>query len=506
MKPIDMPRPMPIPEVVEIGTELSPQESALIMAQMPQIQREFRAAWVATVDNIDFPSKKGLSADEQKAEFLAILDRAVELNLNALVYQIRPCADALYPSDLEPWSEFLTGQQGQSPGYDPLAFAIEEAHKRGLELHAWFNPYRASHPTMKSTFAANHISKTNPDWVVNYGTYLWMDPGNPAVKNHSLSVIEDVVKRYDLDGVHLDDYFYPYPVKNDAGVEIDFPDQSSWNAYGSRTGLSRADWRRQNVDTFIQELYQRVKALKTHVKVGISPFGIWKPGFPSQIQGFNQYEKLYADAKKWLNLGWVDYFAPQLYWKISATGQSYPVLLDWWRQENTMNRHLWVGNYTSKVIDPQSTWESQEVIEQVKISQSRPDANGNIHFSMKALMPQRSPLGDMLKQQVYQLPALIPAMPWLNGFPLEKPDVQVYVDTDGALSAILRGHNNQPVWQWIVRAKYGGWWTSQLLFGTVTKARFNTPPEGYTQPDEIVVTALNRVGMESISKVIRIRK
>lgn len=505
-KPLPNPSPMPPPTIVDLAVELSPQEAAMVIERMPQVERAFRGAWVATVDNIDYPSHRGLSVEALRTELLTILDRAVFLHLNALVFQVRPCGDALYLSELEPWSEYLTGVQGQSPGFDPLAFIIEEGHKRGIEIHAWFNPYRASHPTMRSAFAPTHITQTHPDWVVTYGTYKWMDPGNPEVKNHTLRVIEDVVSRYDVDGVHLDDYFYPYPIKNDAGVEIDFPDDATWNRFGVRSGLSRGDWRRKNVDDFVEELYGRVKNIKKHVKVGISPFGIWKPGFPVQVQGFNQYEKLYADAKKWLNQGWIDYFTPQLYWKIGAPAQSYPVLLDWWRSENTQQRHVWAGNYSSKVVDSQNTWDTQEIVEQVRISQSRPDANGNIHFSMKSLMPQNSPLGDQLKQEVYRLPALVPAMPWLNQFVLEKPDVQAYLDSDGTISAILRGHNNQPVWQWVVRARYGEWWTSQILFGTITKATFNQPPPGFTQPDEIVITALNRVGVESAPKVIRIRK
>ena len=242
----------------------------------PQPAREFRGAWLVTVANKDWPSKPGLPVAEQKAELTGLLDRAVQLKLNAIIFQVRPSCDAMYASAIEPWSEYLTGTMGEAPQpfYDPLAFAIEEAHKRGLELHAWFNPFRALHPQGKSPVAPNHISRTHPEFVCQYGSQLWLDPGEPSVRAYVLRVILDVVRRYDVDGVQLDDYFYPYPEKDTSGRELAFPDEASWGKYGLSSRLSRDDWRRANINWFVQGVYQNIKAAKPWVKFGISPFGI----------------------------------------------------------------------------------------------------------------------------------------------------------------------------------------------------------------------------------------
>jgi uncharacterized lipoprotein YddW (UPF0748 family) len=335
----------------------------------PPIQREFRAAWVASVANIDWPSKPGLSTWEQQAELIAILNRSVALNLNAVILQVRPAADAFYDSPYEPWSEYLTGAEGRAPEpfYDPLAYAVAEAHKRGLELHAWFNPYRARHPSARGTVAQTHLSVTRPDLVRTYGRYLWMDPGEPEVRAQTLRVMLDVVKRYDVDGIHIDDYFYPYPEVGPDSQPIPFPDSTSYGRYVRGGGtLAINDWRRQNVDVLIRDIYRRTKALKPWVKVGISPFGIWRPGNPPEIAGFDAYDKLYADARKWLREGWLDYFVPQLYWPIAQTAQSYPTLLKWWMDENVMARHMWPGHNASRAAG--TVWPPDELLEQVRLT------------------------------------------------------------------------------------------------------------------------------------------
>src|ERR1022692_3942920 len=249
--------------LVAIGTPLASPAATYEPSGIvpPAPVREFRAAWVATVANIDWPSRKTLSTQEQKAELLAILDRAAQLKLNAIIFQVRPACDALYASRIEPWSEYLTGTMGKAPEpfYDPLTFAVEEAHKRGLELHAWFNPYRARLRAANSPVAANHISRTRPQLVREYGEFLWLDPGEREVQDYSLSVVMDVVKRYDVDGVHFDDYFYPYKANDRAGKELDFPDGSSWQRFGARGKLNRDDWRRENVNMFIQRVYKSIK-------------------------------------------------------------------------------------------------------------------------------------------------------------------------------------------------------------------------------------------------------
>ncbi|MBW3623684.1 MAG: family 10 glycosylhydrolase, partial [Armatimonadetes bacterium] len=358
--------------------------------QPPAPQREFRGVWVASVANIDWPSKRGLTPAQQKEELIRLMDRARDLRLNALVFQVRPAADALYASLLEPWSEYLTGQMGKAPEpfYDPLAFAVEEAHRRGLELHAWFNPYRARHASATSPISADHISRTRPHLVKSYGKSLWLDPGEPAVQEHSLRVILDVVRRYDIDGAHIDDYFYPYKERDANGQIIEFPDEPSWQAYRQSGGeLSRESWRRENVNGFVRRLYEGIKAEKPWVKFGVSPFGIWRPGFPEQIRGFDAYEQLYADSRLWLEKGWLDYFTPQLYWKIETTGQSYPVLLNWWAEQNPQGRHLWPGNYTGRVGGAApNDWPPEEIVYQVKATRGHAGATWNVQFSAKPLL------------------------------------------------------------------------------------------------------------------------
>ncbi|HXG82611.1 MAG TPA: family 10 glycosylhydrolase, partial [Pyrinomonadaceae bacterium] len=292
----------------------------------PEPAREFRAVWIATVDNIDFPSKKNLSVEEQKAELIRDLDLARELKLNAVVFQVRPMCDAIYDSPIEPWSEYLTGAMGKPQNFDPLQFIVEEAHRRGILVHAWFNPYRALHRSAK-TVSENHISKRRPDLVKSYGKYLWLDPGEPDVQKYSLSVVLDVVKRYDVDGVHFDDYFYPYPENDAGGNRVEFPDDASWQKYKNTNGkLTRDDWRRKNVDDFIESVGRGIKRVKPRVLYGVSPFGIWQPIPEKDIKGLNAYAELYADARKWLRDGTIDYLSPQLYWETARKNQSFPVL------------------------------------------------------------------------------------------------------------------------------------------------------------------------------------
>lgn len=399
-----------------------------LQAGPPEIPREFRAAWVATVSNIDWPSAPGLSTSQQQAELVKIMDTAAALNLNAIVLQIRPSADAMYASSLEPWSEFLTGRQGLAPSplYDPLALAVDLAHQRGLELHCWFNPYRAEHSAQKGPLDASHIAKTNPDVVKSYGKMLWMDPGEPFVQKRSLAVMLDVVRRYDIDGVHIDDYFYPYKVKGANGQYVDFPDDPSWKRYRANGGkLSRGDWRRNNVDDFIRRLYEGIKKEKPWVKFGISPFGIYRPGVPAGIKaGVDQYADLYADARKWLAEGWCDYYAPQLYWPIKQTAQSYPVLLKWWMQNNPKGRHIWPGNFTSKTNPGDGNWGAQEIVDQIEATRAG-GADGNIHYSMKALMKNWNGVADSLRSQVYATKALVPPSPWLDAKAPNPPKVKV---------------------------------------------------------------------------------
>ncbi len=447
----------------------------------PPLKREFRGVWVATVGNIVWPSRKALSAREQQDEMLAILDKCVAVNLNAVVLQVRTMCDAFYPSELEPWSEYLTGTSGSppEPAYDPLAFAIREAHARGLELHAWLNPYRAKTPNAQP--GANHIVTKRPDLAKVYGTYRWLNPTNPDVQKHSLAVFLDVVRRYDIDGIHMDDYFYPYP---DYGDGAPFPDDDTWGWYQKGGGtLSRDDWRRAAVDQFVERLYKETKALKPWVKVGISPFGIWRPGHPPGIAGFDQYAKLYADAKLWFNKGWVDYFTPQLYWPIDQEKQSYPKLLTWWAGENAAKRHLWPGTNTGK-------WPADEIVNQIKVTRRIVAEPGNVHFSMKAIL-RNADKAEALAT-IYAEPALVPACPWLGPKPAVKLAL-AWQERDGkrALRVTPAG---DPVRSFVVRSLSGGKWDVRLVPADAAKPV--TVPFA-AAPEKVIVTAVDRIGQET---------
>ena len=415
--------------------------------------REFRALWVATVANIDWPSRPGLAVAEQRAEMRRIIDTARALRLNALVVQVRPAADAIYPSALEPWSEYLSGTQGVAPGadYDPLAEWVALAHAAGLELHAWFNPYRARHPSARSALAPDHLAQRRPELVVRYGDTLWMDPGAPDAAAHTLAVIADVVRRYDIDGVHIDDYFYPYPVRSEAGGEQPFPDDASWQRYRATAGWfslrDRADWRRRNVDELVQAIGRTTHAIKPWVKFGVSPFGLGRPDLrPAGIEGFSQYDKLYADVERWWQRGWVDYLAPQLYWPIAQTAQAFPVLLDYWAGANWRGRHLWPGLFTSRIDASEASWQPEEIERQIALLRASGRADGHIHFSAAALVQNRRGVAERLAQTLYRDAALVPATPWLrppDWQPLAAPALRWHcegalrcgVDADGAAPA-----------------------------------------------------------------------
>lgn len=394
----------------EVATPVGPAPSISIAAQ-----REFRGAWVASVANIDWPSRAGLPVWQQQQEIIRIVERAQAIGLNALIVQVRPAADALYVSALEPWSEYLTGTQGKAPEpfYDPLAMWIEEAHRRGIELHAWFNPYRARHTSARSPLAPSHIARTQPGIVKKYGDYLWFDPGEPEAARRTLEVIADVTRRYDVDGIHIDDYFYPYPEKTPNGREIDFPDNASWAEYKLSGGpLGRADWRRWNVDTLVERINATVHREKPWVKFGVSPFGVGRPEMrPPGVGGFSQYDKIYANVELWLARGWLDYLAPQLYWPIASPEQPFLPLLDYWIRSNPAGRHVWPGYFTSRIDDGARPWSAEEIVRQVATTRAR-SVNGHIHFSMNAIMKNRGGIADRLKA-LYAVPALVPETPWL---------------------------------------------------------------------------------------------
>jgi uncharacterized lipoprotein YddW (UPF0748 family) len=453
---------------------------------------------VATVNNIDWPSASGLPADSQKAELLAILDRAVQLRLNAVIFQVRTQADALYESQLEPWSEYLSGAMGRSPGYDPLRFAIDAAHERGLELHAWFNPFRARHSAARSPVSAAHVSVARPELVRRYGTHLWMDPGEPEVHQRAIDVVLDVVRRYQVDGIHIDDYFYPYRELDSARTEIPFPDDATWERYRAAGGrLARSDWRRQNVDRFVERLYREVHAVNPSVKVGVSPIGIWRPGYPAEACCFDAWEQIYADARKWFAEGWLDYFVPQLYRPMADTLMNYGVMLGWWAEQNQRGRHLYVGMASYRVRNPRlpDGWSREEIVGQIFVARGHPGASGHVHFSARSLMTDADSIVERLGRTVYRAPALVPVSPWLARGPVPAPPRVSLLPggAPGEATLLIQPADRAAVRLWVVRARFDGRWQIEVVPGS----RREVALRGDGALLEVAVSAVDRYGQES---------
>jgi len=473
--------------------------------KLPEVPREFRAAWVATVRNIDFPTKPNLTTAQQKQEMIALLDRAQELKLNAILLQVRPMCDAFYQSRIEGWSRFLTGEHGKAPKpfYDPLKFAIEEAHKRGLLVHAWFNPYRANDVVAKE---GSRQFKLKPEYVKKYGDYFWLDPGERAVQDYSVAVVLDVVKRYDVDGVVFDDYFYPYPVNDKTtNAKVPFPDDESFAKYKGK--LSRDDWRRDNVNQFIKRVSIGVKKIKPYVQFGISPFGIYRPE-PPRITGFDAYAEIYADSLKWLEEGTVDYFSPQLYWTMTAQGHDFGMLLDWWRERNKLKRHLWASTYTSK-------YDAAEIVAQIKTTRAREKVTGVIHFSMKSLMKEDSEIGEKLRDETYTDDSLVPESFWIKTQKPLPPIVRAKLESKSRISISFQSRNKQRAFLWIVYTKSDGVWDYSVTEGSsegIAFSRFSVSSSrgGGKLPvdlniNKVAVVAVNRFGQMSEPTFVNVK-
>jgi len=387
-------------------------------------KRELRAIWIATVANIDWPLQRNQTPTQYRRDYQKLLDVAQGAGINAVFVQIRPVSDAFYKSDLEPWSKYLTNQQGKAPadGQDPLPFLINEAHRRGMEFHAWFNPYRATMDSVRRTLAASHPLKRHPEWFIKYnGQYLY-NPGMPEVREHITQVIMDVVRRYDIDAVHFDDYFYPYP---EAGQTLH--DEAAYRDYNPDSIPKLADWRRRNVDILIHDLHDSIQTAKRWVKFGISPFGVWmnkSKDFPegsATRAGQPSYANLYADTRGWLQKGWIDYIVPQLYWSTNFRLCPYPVLVEWWAR-NRFDRHLYIGHGMYRMLEStrsDTTWRNpRELPRQVRLNRSyHGDVAGSVFFSARSLV--KNPLGttDSLRRDLFLNPALVPTMPWKDALP-----------------------------------------------------------------------------------------
>lgn len=463
-----------------------------VRIQLPDINREFRAAWIATVANINWPSKNTLSTEQQKQEAIQILNMLKDANFNAVIFQARPSADAMYKSNLEPWSYFLTGQTGKAPSpfYDPLEFWISEAHKRGMELHVWLNPYRAHHTTGGKVTSESMASKmSNVTYRLGNGMY-WMDPSDEKVQDHVSAVIKDLVKRYDIDAIHIDDYFYPYREYNGGK---DFPDSKTWSKYQNSGGnLTKADWRRANVNKIIKRIHDEIKREKSYVKFGISPFGIWKNKYPADVTGSSQFDELYADAKLWLNEGWCDYYSPQLYWKEEGP-QRFSSLLKWWEKENYKKIHLWPGLNTVGIKNVPD--KPAEITAQMKtIRQILPKNNaGEIHYSVDGLSKNYQMLQSV--KNAYREKALIPKSPWIKAEPLLTP--QLNLNSTGNTARINWSTKNvNQVFQWVLFLKYGETWETQILEKEITTKEIPTVLNA-KKLNTVAIKAIDRLGNES---------
>lgn len=400
-------------------------------AQSPK--REFRAAWIATVSNIDWPSKQGLPVDQQKQEFIRMIGDLKGMGCNAVIVQIRPAADAFYESAAEPWSRFLTGKQGAAPSpfYDPLQFMIEETHKRNMEFHAWFNPFRVLTDAKKNPNPAGHVSRIHPEWLVSYGGKSQLDPGIPDARDYVLNIIMDVVKRYDIDAVHLDDYFYPYRI---AGQE--FGDHKSYARY-KNAFTNKDDWRRDNVNTFVSALHARMRSSKPYVKLGISPFGVWRnaskdPEGSATRGGQTNYDDLYADVVLWMKKGWIDYVLPQLYWEHGHRAAPFEVLLPWW-ERHSYGRHVYYGLGVYRMLDAKKgPWTStRELLWQIRDIRRTSRNPGYSLYSASNFKKIRIPIQDSI-EKISAYPAFPPMMKWIDSIPPKTPSsLKVRVQSEG---------------------------------------------------------------------------
>lgn len=459
----------------------------------PPLNREMRAVWVASVGNIDWPSKPGLPVAQQQAELRSLLDLALRINLNTVILQVRPGCDALYASPLEPWSEYLTGRMGQAPApfWDPLRFACDEAHARGLELHAWFNPFRARHNQVVGPISPNHITQQHPDWMVSYGPYRWLDPGLKEARDHVQQVALDIVRRYDIDGLHFDDYFYPYPIRGAEGIYLPFSDQASYARYQKSGGkLDREEWRRSNINTFVESLYASVHRIKPWVKVGISPFGIWRPDNPPGIKGLDQYGLLYADARLWLSSGWCDYISPQLYWPTAKQEQSFQKLLHWWEAQNGQSRLMVPGLNSAKIGDDRP---ASDIANQIRITRQE-QGEGVAFWNASSLRNNLGGISAGLTRELFANRVLTPPTPWLGAYTPESPKLQSNLNSRKTqLSLTWETTTNTITRSWVVRSRYGTQWDTQIL-GAGIRSREYDRRRGQVIPDEVRISPVGVTG------------
>lgn len=486
----------------------------LLLAILPftfsvaQPKYEFRGVWIATVNNIDWPAAGVTNPEKQKADYIRLLDLHQKNGMNAMIVQVRPAADAFYPSQYEPWSQWLTGVQGQppSPYWDPLQFMIEETHKRGMEFHAWLNPYRAVHNIATSSIAANHITRIHPEWFLTYGDKKYFDPANKDAQQFVVNVVRDIVKRYDVDAIHMDDYFYPYRIP---GKE--FPDEASYKKSGS--SLKKDDWRRSNVDSIIRAISIAIKQEKKYCRFGISPFSVWRnndkdPMGSDSKAGQTNYDDLYADILLWLKKGWIDYVTPQLYLEIGHDKIAYEKLLDWWSR-HSYGKHIYIGHGIYRTQENQPKWKQpDELPNQIKLLRRYPNVQGSIYFSSKSFEKNPNGWNDSLRNNYYKYPALIPPMRWIDNEKPWPPIVDKKIVDDSVIQLTVRPDpRNRVDIKYYVVYQYAADSHTET-FGNSPKyiSRFVTMPEGFQLKEALsadhfsyryVITAVSKNNNES---------
>ncbi|WP_273277651.1 glycoside hydrolase family 10 protein [Maribacter polysiphoniae] len=387
--------------------------SCSIIQPIPQPKTEFRGAWVATVVNIDWPKNGADSIEKKKKDFLEILEFYDAMNFNAIIVQVRAAGDAFYASEYAPWSRFLTSKEGTPPpnDFDYLAWMINESHERGIEFHAWLNPYRATFDLKTEILSPTHDFNLHPEWMVKYGKKYYYNPGLPEVQKRMVDVMTELVSNYDIDAVHFDDYFYPYKIKDET-----LKDSTTYTAY-ALPHQSLDDWRRSNIDSLIMKVHKSIKQTKPWVQFGISPFGVWKnnstdPRGSDTKAGQTTYEDLYADPLTWMEQGWIDYLVPQVYWSMDLPVASHSKIVDWW-SKNSKNTNLYIGNGAYKVRNnSDKAWDNiKELPNQLKLARKTSAVQGNVFFSAKSLMNDNHDVVNLLKKKFYQSPALSPISP-----------------------------------------------------------------------------------------------
>lgn len=489
----------------------------IFLTASSQPKYEFRGVWIATVSNVDWPNRGVWDQSHQKEEFIRLLDFHRKNGLNAVIVQVRPAADAFYPSPYEPWSQWLTGTQGKPPSdyYDPLEWMITETHKRGMEFHAWMNPYRAVFNVKTSSIAANHITRRHPEWFLTYGDTKYFDPANKEGQKFVVDVVHDIVKRYDVDAIHMDDYFYPYPIP---GKE--FPDDASYRESG--TTLSKADWRRSNTDSIIRAINIAIKHENPWCKFGISPFGVWRnkdkdPERGSDTKaGPTNYDYLFADILLWLEKGWIDYVTPQIYFNIGHSKVDYSTMVDWWA-EYSYGRHVYVGHGIYKAVERDQYWRSpKELPRQIEYLRTNPGVQGSVLYSSRSI--GLNPFGwvDSLRNNYFKYPALIPPMKWISEEKPKMPVIEKSFVQDSIMELKIKpGLKNDVAIRYYVVYQFIAQPSSSIYFDTKPEyiSRFVTTPEGFTMNESLssnnssyhyLITAVGKNNVESIAAEINL--